>query len=114
MLYIQYSTRVGDNATFTKFPIKKNEVVRILKGKISKNRSRQTIEIGHNQHIFDGYGAYMNHSSNPSVEIRGKYVIALRDIEADEEIHYNYKHNETGISYPFIDKETGEVIDGQN
>lgn len=111
MLYIQYSVRVGGNATFTSDPIKKGEIVKVLTGKIGKCRSRETIEIGPNEHIYDGYGAYMNHSSNPSVKIEGRNVVAIRDIKADEEINFDYRKNESAISYPFVDRETGEVID---
>jgi uncharacterized protein len=48
------------------------------------------------EHIIDGYGvaAFVNHSCDPNCEtdqLRGKmWIIALRDIEAGEELTYDY------------------------
>ena len=43
----------------------------------------------------------MNHSFNPNTKINGKNVIALKDINIGDELHFNYNDNETNMSCPF-------------
>ena len=43
-----------------------------------------------NQYIYDKYGIYINHSFNSNICIRGCELIALCDIEIDDELFFNY------------------------
>jgi SET domain-containing protein len=98
---VKYCERVCGQALFTLQEFKNGSEVFILKGKIKKRPTKYTIEIGNKQHIIDPCGIYMNHSFNPSTEIVGKYVIALRDIKVGDELNFNYNHSETNMHTPF-------------
>ena len=114
MFFIEYSERVSGKALFTSVPFLKDEIIYTLTGKISTIRTKYTIEIGINKHILDNFGMYMNHSSFPTVKIKGNSVIAIRDIMPGEEINFDYNQSESLICSPFIDNETGVYISGSN
>ena len=40
-------------------------------------------------------------SFQPNTKIDGKNVVALRDINKGEELHFNYNDNETSMTCPF-------------
>lgn len=44
---------------------------------------------------------YMNHHCEPSTEIRDRYVIALRDIAAGEDVTFDYNTTEYDMAEPF-------------
>ena len=110
---IHYSERVCGNALFALNSFEKGEVLFILSGKIFNSPTRLTIEIGKDQHIFDKFGIYMNHSSYPSTEINGKRVIALRKINKGEEITFDYNNSETKCVATFIDFDSGLLVEGK-
>jgi len=76
-----------------------------LEGEILYTPNKYSIEIGKNKHIIDKWGSYLNHSFDPNTRIDGKNVIALRDINKNEELHFNYNDNETKMACPFETEE---------
>jgi hypothetical protein len=87
---------------FTTKRVGKDEVVFTLSGEIFDKPTRETIYIGGNKHIYDNYGMFINHSFAPTVRIEGVNVVAIRDIDADEELAFNYNDNEINMAAPFV------------
>ena len=87
---------------FTTKRVGKDEVVFTLSGDIFDKPTRETIYIGENKHIYDNYGMFINHSFTPTVRIEGVNVVAIRDIDADEELAFNYNDNEITMAAPFV------------
>jgi len=95
----------------------RGDTIHILHGLISLQPSRESVEIymvteGDQVqigHILDPLFKYCNHSFSPNcvIDKSKQTVVALRDIEAGEELTFNYLTNESQISNPFKDKETG-------
>ena len=81
---------------------KKDNIVHTLEGPILDKPTKFSIEIGKNQHIIDDYGVFMNHSFEPTVQISGKSVIALKDLEKGSEICFNYNESETSMVSSFL------------
>jgi hypothetical protein len=79
----------------------KDEIIHKLSGKIYDNPTRETIYIGNNKHIYDEYGIFINHSFTPTVYICETNVIALIDINENDEITFNYNDNEINMACPF-------------
>ena len=97
---------------FTTKCCKKNETVFVLKGEIFSEPTRESIYIGNGQHIYDDYGIFINHSFSPNIKIVNKNVVALQDIEADEEVAFNYNDSELKMANPFY---MGDVyVNGNN
>jgi len=90
-----------------------NTKIRRLEGDIRNKPTRTSIEIGHNKHIEDHYGKYMNHSFEPSCKIDDGYIVSIRDIENEDEITFNYNDSETKMAYPFKDNQTNELVSGK-
>ena len=112
-LFISKYDRVGGKALFTRNEIKTGAIVYRLCGPVSKTASRESIEIGPNQHITDPFGIYMNHSSNPTTYIDGRNVVATRDLYPGDEINFDYNSSETNVVSRFIDKDTGLEVRGR-
>tara|TARA_B110000881_G_scaffold133520_1_gene117410 strand:+ start:3950 stop:4303 length:354 start_codon:yes stop_codon:yes gene_type:complete len=113
MLYVKYSSRVQGKALFTDNPYKRGDIVHVLFGKELRTPTRLSIEIEPDLHVLDDWGIYMNHSSTPSVYIRGFHVVALRDIESGDEIHFDYNKNETKCCAPFYDYKSNIDVVGK-
>jgi hypothetical protein len=95
--------------------ISKDTVIYKLTGKILDKPTRTSIEIGENLHIEDEYGKYINHSFDPNTKIiTGGYIVAIKNIEANDEITFNYNENETKMSCPFIDNVTNQKVYGKS
>jgi len=110
--YIEYSERIKGQALFAKHAYKKGDVLYTLIGKISTVPTKYTIEIGTDLHILDKFGYYMNHSSTPSIYIHNRQIIALKHIDIDDEITFDYNKNETKCVSPFYDLDNNILVTG--
>jgi SET domain-containing protein len=100
---------IGNNdfgkGIFAKGSIKNGEVVLKFTGPIVTEKQAEErdtakygkvigngLQIGHDKYIYlDDPGRMVNHSCNPNAGIRGDTVlVAIRDIEKDEEIRFDY------------------------
>lgn len=85
------------------------EILFELEGTLENRPSRHSVQIGECLHVRpDSEGRpervlwrYMNHSCEPSVAIRGIEVVALRSLEPDEEIAFDYCTTEAMLISPF-------------
>ena len=100
---IRNSKLSGENGLFSTKKYKKGEIVYVLSGDIYDKPTRETIHIGNNKHIYDKYGIYINHSFNPNICVKGYELIALCDINIDDEIFFNYNDTEINMANPFYD-----------
>ena len=98
---ILQSRIVDGKGLFVKNSFKKGDVVFVLKGEIFDHPTRESINIGNNEHIYDEYGIFINHSFEPSVCIQHTNVVALHDIECGGEISFNYNDSEINMSDVF-------------
>ena len=94
----------GYSGVFSRLPIIKGDSVHVLPIRdISDKPTRTSIKIGEGKHVEDSLiGAYINHNCEPSCEIRGNLVVALRDLRRFEEITFNYLINEDKLAHPFV------------
>ena len=101
LTYVQ-DTAYG-KGIFAKTNIQKSAVVihaNILK--IEAQRSKYSIEIGHNQHaIAEETLVFANHSCEPTVYVQHKqnmiYMLASREIQPNEQICFDYETTEASI-----------------
>ena len=80
----------------------KDSIIYTLTGEIKCIPDKYTIQIDKEQHIIDKLGKYINHSFNPNVKIKGRDIIAIKDINPGDEILHNYNDNENIMAKPFI------------
>lgn len=98
---IRDSKTTGEKGLFSTKKYKKGEILYILSGEIFDKPTRETIHIGNNQHIYDKNGIYINHSFNPNIIVNGYKLIALSDINANDELFFNYNDTEINMANPF-------------
>jgi len=103
----------GSNALFATRDYRKGETVYYLQGLIMKKETQTSIQIGEDQHIEDGFGAFINHSFEPTCEIQGRHVIAVRPIKAGEELTFNYNVTENKVALPFVDHASNQTVGGR-
>lgn len=108
-MFIRHCKKYGHSA-WARVYFNRGDVVHILKGTIEDKPSRHSIQVSMRKHCLDPIGIHINHSFNPSCEIEGKTVKALRDIKPGDQITFDYTKNETTIASPFIDLDTGEWV----
>lgn len=80
---------------------KSDELIWKLVGEPVSIPTRTTIYIGNDEHVDDPYGIYFNHSFEPNCKIEGRCVIAIKDIENNSHLTFNYLDSELTISTPF-------------
>lgn len=99
---------------FTTIDFLKGQVLFELTGEILPAPTRTSVQIGVNQHIEDKLAAFMNHSCTPNafIDRTTSSFIALHDIQAGQEIMFDYNKNEDLLSSPFICECCGKKIQG--
>jgi hypothetical protein len=102
---VKNSKTVEGKGLFTTQSYQAGDLVYTLSGKIYDYPMRETIHIGGNKHIYDEYG--INHSFTPNIRIDGLNVIALVDINAGDELAFDYNANEVNMASPFY---VGDVL----
>ena len=98
---VAFCKRVNGDGLFVNKEYTKGSVIYTLEGYVRDLPDKYSIEISECQHITDKYGVYMNHSFDPTIMIRNRDVVALRDIKMGDEMCFNDNHNETSMACPF-------------
>tara|TARA_R110002012_G_scaffold224649_1_gene396613 strand:+ start:300 stop:656 length:357 start_codon:yes stop_codon:yes gene_type:complete len=112
MLYIK--SEGGYKGVYSRIPHKKGTALySLMNGESVKIPTRTSIEITKNLHIEDEIGSCINHSCDPSCLIKDFFVVTLKDIEAGEEITFNYNESENVVSSPFRCSCCGKMILGR-
>jgi len=76
--------------------------------------TQTSVQIEEGVHIEDKVGKFLNHSCNPTCRVEYLSILALRDIEENEQITFNYLENELTITHPFQCHCCGKLISGKN
>lgn len=105
------NSSIGEKGLFALKNFSKDQIVFVLDGKILNHPTRESIHIGNNVHIHDEFGAFINHSFEPSTKIINRCVTAIKEINIGEEITFNYNESEINMSSPFI--ANGILVKGQ-
>ena len=80
----------------------KDQIVHVLsKSNIVSLPTRTSIRVGSSNHVEDHLGKYINHSCDPTCEIRGFNVVAIKDIKIMDEVTFDYSKNELSLASPF-------------
>lgn len=111
---IQVRDNDGFKGVFAREDIIQHSVIFYLKGDISTQPTKYTIQLGHRRHLnfptirrvndnLDYCWQYLNHSCEPNgyMNIDDLTVRALRDIAPGEEITFNYLTTESEMAVPF-------------
>ena len=102
--------KFGKVAT-TSVPIPGGTLVRILKGVKLKYPTQTSIRVGHEKHIEDRIGRWINHSCNPTLRVlEPGYLWGLREILPGMPLTFNYWENEREISTPFVCDDCGKIV----
>lgn len=84
--------------------IQSKTLIRVFNPQYSDVRDKYTIQIG-DKHMMDEIGQYLNHDCNPNSEIKDNKGVpclyAIKDIDANDEITFNYNTTEEVLSNPF-------------
>lgn len=99
---VKHNKNLGEDGLYTGKTYEEGEVIFVLEGNVFDEPTRETIYVGNGKHIHDKFGQYMNHSFKPSAYIDGREVRALKNIELDVEITFNYNENEINMACPFM------------
>ncbi len=100
----------GENATFSNFAFEPGEIVYIVQGGAGTRRTRESIEVGPDQHVEDPYALFINHSFSPNLKVRGRELVAIASISPGDELTFNYLASESAIAAPFVCHETGRAV----
>ena len=109
---VKLHPQLGELGLFTAKQYKQGDIIFTLKGKIFDKPTRESIYVGDNVHVHDEHGQYINHSFTPSTIIQGYNVVACRDLEAGEEITFDYNANEISMAAPFY--ADGKFVSGKS
>ncbi|MFO1053109.1 MAG: SET domain-containing protein-lysine N-methyltransferase [Planctomycetota bacterium] len=94
-------------------PIHAGDVILSIDGVVTSQPTRLSVQVGPTEHIdlpkdselldeLDRYPwRFLNHSCAPSADLRGRELIALRDIGVLEEITFDYDTTEYAMAAPF-------------
>ena len=106
------TNKPGQSGIFAKRKFDANQTVLYLSGEVLHRPTRTSIQVAKNKHIEDKIGAFINHNCNPSCKIDGHKVIAIKEINVDDEVTFDYSDNETVMAGPFICSCCNKLISG--
>ena len=122
---IRKTGRYGDGV-FAACKILKNEIVAVYDGPIypydyalwSPQLEDHVIQCGENEwRATDGLAKFINHSCEPNCGVKGLFeFVAMRDVEADEELTYDYEMTENHPEWSMLcicGKPTCRTVIGQ-
>ena len=69
----------GERGTYAKYSYRPGELVYLVRGEVQRERTRKTIEVGEDQHVYDSYAEFINHSFAPNLELRGREMVAIAE-----------------------------------
>jgi SET domain-containing protein len=98
---VKNSKQIDGLGLFATKQYNKGTTIFVLKGQETNYPTRESIYVGNDTHILDQMGQYINHSFEPTTQIQGYNVVALIDINENDEITFNYNENELTMAAPF-------------
>ncbi len=94
-------------------PFSAGQLILRIDGDVTNQPSRHSVQIDHGRHIAPaadpagqnrldhGFWRYLNHSCEPNAALRGRELIALRDIRANDDVGFDYNSTEWEMAAPF-------------
>ncbi len=94
-------------------PIAAGQEILWIDGVMTTEPSRYSVQVGHDEHVVPGidisgcdsvdhgFWRYLNHSCDPNGWLRGRELIALRDIQPNENVTFDYNSSEWDMAEPF-------------
>lgn len=111
-------TDIGASCRATR-KIFQNSIIFESMGSIEDKASKHSVQIDANRHLLANNDLiYVNHSFNPNCHMKifadppKLQLVALRDIESDEDLSFNYNTSEWELSCPFQDCNTQKYVTG--
>lgn len=102
----------NDKALILKEKVSNGEVILVIEGKETTSPTKYSIQINKNKHLDisthpdinnkNHYWVFLNHSCNPNTFIKDRKLIALKNINQNTELTYNYNTTEYEMSTPFL------------
>jgi hypothetical protein len=111
-MIIKHAKRINGLALFADGDHKAHDKIYKLRGIKYEKPTKYTIQIDVDNHILDPYGTYMNHSFSPTCIIKEGWILALRNLDAGEELTFDYNVNETCCAFQFVDADTQKKVVG--
>ena len=102
----------GQSGIFAKEAFASGDTILYLNGEVAQVPSRTSIQTGEGRHIEDKIGAFINHNCSPSCKIDGPRVVALKKINPNDEITFDYSDSETTLASPFVCACCNKLISG--
>ncbi|HEU5280641.1 MAG TPA: SET domain-containing protein-lysine N-methyltransferase [Gammaproteobacteria bacterium] len=101
---------------FTLRPIKADDVIFEMKGKMVDAPTQTSVQVGDKQHIEDNLAKYLNHHCEASARVdrEKKALVALRNLNPGDEITFDYRKNEDKMAVPFMCGCCGKRICGKS
>jgi hypothetical protein len=103
---VRKSNVTGEKGLFSTKKYVKGDAIYILSGDVYDKPTRETIHVGDNKHVYDKYGIYINHSFAPNIRVNKYELVALQDIEINDELFFNYNDTEINMANPFYADDT--------
>jgi len=103
----------GEYRLVTVQPIAAGDLLFRIEGEETRVPTRYSVQVGKGTHIDSGsdcgmdevldryFWRFMNHHCEPATMIRGRDVIALRDLAPMEDVTFNYNTTEEDMAEPF-------------
>lgn len=85
-----------------------HQVILAVDGEETSQPSRYSVQVGPALHVAprqgtpdEGFWRYLNHSCEPNAWLRGRELVALRDIRTGEDVSFDYNTTEWDMAEPF-------------
>ena len=94
-------------------PVAVGQLILRIDGELASLPSRHSVQIDTDVHVAPaaaaagqhpldhGYWRYLNHSCDPNATLRGRALLALRDIAANDDVTFDYNPTEWDMAEPF-------------
>ncbi|MFT6717548.1 MAG: SET domain-containing protein [Saprospiraceae bacterium] len=103
----------GMKGLFATTPFEKGDLVIVIEGKKLPFPTRTSVQVGINEHIdVKEPIMFINHKCDANISLKKNTFVAIRGIEAGEEITFNYNDSEEVLSNPFVCKDCGQNMKG--
>ena len=101
-------SNAGGHSLVSLGPVARGQVILQIDGVQTHQPSRHSVQVGPGTHLAPqgdppehGQWRYLNHSCAPNAWLRGLELIALRDIQAQEALSFDYNPTEWDMAEPF-------------
>lgn len=107
---VRVVTRRGGHGLAAARGFRPGETILVAEGVVRASPSRTTLQIGPAAHLDVPDGApadafvwrYLNHACAPNAAFQGTTLVALRRIEVEEELNFDYETTEWELATPFV------------